>query len=247
MKLWRVRLICLKLLAHLKPGKAFVVNVISNFKNILVWMNFFHTYNYVYAISRHTQLPLVTWCHWWHNAISGLVKLKYFSLRWYTLWSYRQNVPQCLKCHNVSNVLMLSYVLALVDCICRSARAKTVLVHTPYHTPYSFPPCFLRSTQLSTAQSQVLTTKHNGNFSSSSSEVCVGAVTGDNWHPSDNSSMTVTCVAVTYMRHVTCILSYLHDTYTHLDKVGCFVRIPFIDYSSAFNTIAASFASRKAN
>ena len=112
---------------------------------------------------------------------------------------------------------------------------------------HSFPPCFLRSTQLSTAQSQVLTTGHSENFTSSCSEVCVGAVTGDNWHPSDNSSMTVTCVAVTYMRHVTCILSYLHDTYTHLDKVGCFFRILFIDYSSTFNTIAASFASRKAN
>ena len=33
------------------------------------------------------------------------------------------------------------------------------------------------------------------------------------------------------------ILSLLHDTYTHLDKVGSFVRILFIDYSSAFNTI----------
>ena len=32
------------------------------------------------------------------------------------------------------------------------------------------------------------------------------------------------------------VLSLLHGTYTHLDKVGCFVRILFIDYS-ALNTI----------
>ena len=41
------------------------------------------------------------------------------------------------------------------------------------------------------------------------------------------------------------ILSLLHETYTHLDKVGYFVRILFIDYSSAFDTIQPHLLAEK--
>ena len=41
------------------------------------------------------------------------------------------------------------------------------------------------------------------------------------------------------------ILLFLHDAYTHLDKVGSFVRILFVDYSSAFNTIQPHLLTEK--
>ena len=41
------------------------------------------------------------------------------------------------------------------------------------------------------------------------------------------------------------ILSLLHDTYTHLDKVGYFIRILFIHYSSAFNYIQPHLLAEK--
>ena len=42
------------------------------------------------------------------------------------------------------------------------------------------------------------------------------------------------------------ILSLLHDTYTHLDKAGSFVRILFIDYLLAFNTIQPHLLAEQA-
>ena len=41
------------------------------------------------------------------------------------------------------------------------------------------------------------------------------------------------------------ILSLLHHTYTHLDKVGSFVRILFVDYSSTFNTTQPHLLTEK--
>ena len=41
------------------------------------------------------------------------------------------------------------------------------------------------------------------------------------------------------------ILSLLHDTYTHLDKAGYVVRILFIDYSSAVDTIQPHLLAEK--